>query len=97
MDSINIALFSALLGIVATVLTMYRNAKKETQEDTQHSTSVREELKYISRGIEDIKYDTKSLAASITNMNERLIRAEESIKSAHEKIDKIEHIKNGGK
>ena len=89
MESISIALLSGVIGVFATLLTVFNNAKKETKADAEHSTSVREEIKYISRGIEDIKYDTKTLTASITTMNERLIRAEESIKSAHEKIDQI--------
>lgn len=89
MESISIAVLSAIIGVVATLTTIYREAKKDTKEDTNHNASVREEIKYISRGIEDIKYDTKSLRASMTNMNERLIRAEESIKSAHEKINQI--------
>lgn len=89
MEGITIALISSVIGICGTVFTMHINAKKEVRRDIEHTTSVREEIKYISKGIEDIKFDTRSLAASLTNMNERLTRAEESIKSAHAKIDEI--------
>lgn len=92
MENLTIAAMSALVATIATVITLYKNAKKETKIDAENNTSVREEIKYISRGVEDIKFDTKSIMSSMLSMNERLIRAEESIKNAHEKIDG--HINN---
>lgn len=93
MNGISIVALSTVIGIIATLLTLYRETKKDTISDIRQHTSVSEEIKYISKGVDDIKYDTKSLTTSIANMNERLIRAEESIKSAHEKIDNHIHIK----
>lgn len=98
MEVITIASLSAIIGVVATLITLFTNARngirKDVQEDTEHNVSVKQEIKYISKGIEDIKFDTRSLTASMTNMNERLIRAEESIKSAHTKIDEIRQNQN---
>ena len=93
MEGISIALLSSMVGMCATLLTLHNNSKKEARRDTEHTTSVREEIKYISKGIEDIKFDTRSLTASLTNMNERLTRAEESIKTAHSRIDQINKSK----
>ncbi len=93
MEDISIALISSVVGICGTILTINNNSKKEVKKDIEHTTSVREEIKYISKGIEDIKFDTRSLTASLTNMNERLTRAEESIKSAHSRIDQINKFK----
>lgn len=91
MEVITIASLSAIIGVGATLITLYRDSKKsivkEVEQDAEHSVSVREEIKYISRGIEDIKYDTRSLSNTTTTMNERLIRVEESVKSAHNRID----------
>ncbi len=88
MEGISIAVISSVVGICGTLLTINNNAKKEARNGAEHNTSVREEIKYISKGIEDIKFDTRTLTASLTTINERLTRAEESLKSAHEKIDK---------
>lgn len=93
MDNITIAVVSGVVGVVATIIALYKDARKETKVDTEHNTSVKEEIKYISRGVEDIKFDTKSIMATMLNMNERLIRTEESVKSAHEKIDN--HVRKG--
>lgn len=96
MEVITIASLSAIIGVVTTLITLYRDNKKsirqDAEEDTENSVSVKQEIKYISRGIEDIKYDTRSLMTSTANINERLIRAEESIKSAHDKIDRMSKI-----
>lgn len=93
MEVITTATLSAIIGILATLITLYSNARnsvrKDVKENTEQNVSVRQEIKYISKGIEDIKFDTRSLTSSMTNINERLIRAEESIKSAHTKIDEI--------
>lgn len=92
-ESISIALLSMVIAMIGTLITIYRGAKKETRSDAANSTSVKEEIKYISRGVEDIKFDTRSIMNTMMTMNERLTRNEESIKSAHEKIDN--HIRKG--
>lgn len=94
MEGITIALLGTIIGIIGTLAGIYNNAKKETKADTAANTSVKEEIKYISRGVEDIRFDTKSIMSTMMNMNERLTRNEESIKNAHEKIDN--HINRKG-
>lgn len=95
MDTVSVSLVSAVVAILATLYTVQRNSKKDTQQSTSDNVAVKEEIKYISKGIEDIKYDTKSLTSSISLMNERLIRAEVDIKNINEKIDR--HIEKDGK
>jgi len=88
---ITVASLSAIICIISTIIGLISQFKKDTKHDatqtTEHSTSVREEIKYISKGIEDIKYDTRTLTATMTNMNERLIRAEESIKTIQKDVE----------
>lgn len=80
---------SACISIFVTIWALNRDNKKDTKEDTETTVTVREEIKYISRGVEDIKYDTRSLTTTINGLNDRLIRVEESVKNAHDKIDKM--------
>ncbi|WP_150112247.1 hypothetical protein [Clostridium hydrogeniformans] len=47
-------------------------------------------LDYISKGVDDIRLDIKAQDRQIADMNSRLIRVEESSKSAHKRIDTIE-------
>ena len=42
------------------------------------------------KNIEDIKYNQRAFTEEIKGINERLIKAEESIKNAHIRIDHIE-------
>lgn len=93
MNDITIALVSGIVGIVATLITLQRESKKQITSDAAYHTSVREEVKYISKGIDDIRFDTRSMMTNMISMNERLVRTEESVKSAHEKIDN--HIMKG--
>lgn len=84
MLSVDVAILCTIASVILAALSYINNRDKDrrnrTVGHTEQNTSVKEELKFISRGIEDIKYDTKSLATSVTAMNERLIRAEEVIK-----------------
>lgn len=93
MEDISLALISTIVGICGTLLTINNASKKEARRGVEHTTSVREEIKYISKGVEDIKFDTRSLTTSMTNMNERLTRAEENIKNAQTRIDQISKSK----
>ena len=74
----------------------WNNKRKEetmtATRDVENNASVKEELKYISRGIEDIKYDTKTLAGSMNAMNERLARAEEAIKNVEKEVENIKYL-----
>lgn len=42
------------------------------------------------KNIEDIKYNQRAFTEEIKGINERLIKAEESIKNAHNRIEHIE-------
>lgn len=90
METISITVISALMGILATIYTTQRTAKKDAQQHTSDSVSMREEIKYISKGVDEIKYDTKSLNQAFSAMNERLARAEEQIRTLDGKLG--EHL-----
>lgn len=90
METITIAALSTVLGVIATILTIVRNTKKDTQSDVERHISVKEELSYIAKSVDDIKYDVREVKSSSANLNERMIRAEENIKSCFNRIDKME-------
>ncbi len=104
MDGITVGLIGlvcsvvgAILGIVAAVKTAEttaRNTEKEltecTKEDTRHLTRLETKIDYAARGIDDIKLDNKESSRELNKLNERVIRTEESTKSAHNRINAIE-------
>lgn len=71
----------------------YMSYKKKTEKDIETSASqktvVATKLDYISKGVDDIRLDIKAQDAKISNVIERLIKVEESTKSAHHRLDDI--------
>lgn len=90
METISIALACTVLGAVISFLTFQRNKGHDIRADTREEADTRAKLDYISRGVDDIKLDNKQRDREMLKMNERLIRVEESVKSAHKRIDGIE-------
>lgn len=90
METISIALISTLIGIAGTIVTMTRNKNKDTKEETEGITKMAQDIKYVSKGVDDIKYDVRDINRNMGEMNEKVIRLEESCKSAHKRIDGLE-------
>ena len=85
-----VGLVSTLLGIVVTVFKLRKDDNKEIKEKAKNESNVGQEIFYISKNIEDIKFNQRTFTEEIKNINDRLIKAEESIKNAHIRIDHIE-------
>ena len=85
-----VGLVSTLLGIVVTILKLRKDDNKEIKEKAINESKVGQEIFYISKNIEDIKFNQRTFTEKIKNINDRLIKAEESIKNAHIRIDHIE-------
>jgi peptidoglycan hydrolase CwlO-like protein len=90
METISIALICSLIGCVGTLLTISRNKSKDTKEETEGITKITQEIKYVSKGVDDIKYDMRDINRNISEVNEKVIRLEESCKSAHKRLDNLE-------
>jgi len=85
--------FTALIGAIGCligVIGFIRGTKKDGKTDGQELASIKGNLDYIARGIDDIRLEQKDQARKIDSQNERLIRTEESTKSAHRRLDKLE-------
>lgn len=85
-----VGLVSTLLGIVVTVFKLRKDDNKEIKEKAINESKVGQEIFYISKNIEDIKFNQRTFTEEIKNINDRLIKTEESIKNAHIRIDHIE-------
>lgn len=92
-----IGLCCTLIGAALGILGFTRTKKRDTIEDTREAqaeatkqTLVETKLDYISKGIDDIRLDIKVQDRKIQDVIERVIRVEESTKSAHKRLDSIE-------
>lgn len=106
MNEISIALVCSLIGTILGILGYARLTKKDTKDEVKEdiiktkenvTSSVRMEAKldYVSNGVDSIRLDMKEQGRRIDGINERLIRTEESTKSAHHRIDELIKEKEG--
>lgn len=97
MDNISIGLLCTILGIVISFLTFQRNSKKEIQTDTREFVEVKTQLGYISRGVDDIKFNDRIRDEQLKSLNERLIIVENETKvlfRRFERLDEQYHIRD---
>lgn len=90
MEKINIAVIFTAIGIVISYLTFQRNVKADAKNDTRENTAVAVKLDYISKGVDDIRLDIKSTNREVEELKEKFARHDESLKSVHKRVDKIE-------
>lgn len=95
--NVDITVLVTLVGLVGTVSGIYfgfwkakKDEQKALKEDTVQDTVVATKLDYISKGVDDIRLDIKAQDKRISDVVERLIKVEESTKSAHHRIDSLE-------
>ena len=86
-----------LLCTIAGAAIGYMSYKKKNEQDIENDASQRTllsaKLDYISKGVDDIRLDIKAQDTKLNNAIERLIKVEESTKSAHHRIDTLEKSK----
>ncbi|KMT23025.1 hypothetical protein [Clostridium cylindrosporum] len=83
-----------ILGAVIGYLGYRRNYDNDLKKDTANTASRQSiidiKLDYISKGVDDIRLDIKAQDKRIDELNNRMIKVEESTKSAHKRLDGIE-------
>ena len=87
-----ISALSLAFRIYQGVTNMKRNRTADDKNDATQLTTVIVKLENISAGISDIKSDMRNVKDEVKDMRDRLIKVEESTKSAHYRID--EWLKN---
>lgn len=90
MDNISVALACTVLGAVISFLSFQRSKGHDIRTDTKEGAETKAKLDYIATAVDEIRLDNKARDREVSNLNERLIRVEESTKSAHHRINAIE-------
>ncbi|MCI5630196.1 MAG: hypothetical protein MR346_11315 [Clostridium sp.] len=83
---IDVTLIIAVIGCIVAVLGFARNKKK----DNEGEGSLKADIKYIQRGVDNIQLDIKEHNRTLSEHNARLTKVEESVKSAHHRLDTLE-------
>ena len=66
------------------------NKNKTIKEDGEQSAIISTKLDNIERGVESIRIDIKASEKRVNDLSEKLVRVEESVKSVHKRVDKLE-------
>lgn len=91
------------LGVILSILGAYvgfqqyqinRNRKQE--EKVKQEAAVEVKLDHISKGVDEIRIGLKANEQQINALHEKLIRNEESTRSAHRRIDEVMQFIKGG-
>lgn len=93
MDTQTVALISIIctvLGAVIGVLTYNRNRDKDVKNNAKNEAEMKVTLAHISKGVDDIKVDMRATKEQMHSFARDLVRVEESVKSAHKRLNKLE-------
>lgn len=91
--SLLIGLAGTLIGIFIGLATFSRNRDKDVKQDAARQAVMETKLDAISSGVLTIQVDLKAHEKKWDDMDTRLVRVEESSKSAHKRIDTLTGIK----
>lgn len=79
-----------LIGTLIAYLTFTKNREKDTAEKAKEDGSLSAQLLHISSGVDEIRIDMRANEKEMNRMSEQIIRVEESTKSAHKRLNKVE-------
>lgn len=82
--------FCAVLTLIIGYLTFTRNRDKDVKNDATELAVIRSTLTSISAGVTSIQVDIKANEKRVNELSERVIRIDESQKSLHKRVDKLE-------
>lgn len=94
MDNLSavISLLAALSGIILGWVARARTVRKDAINDVTGEVVIKQDIKYIKQGVDEIKAELHLQGDDIGRLSERVTRVEESGKQAHKRIDKLEGL-----
>ncbi len=85
-----IAVAGTLSGIGLGWAGKSRSSRHDAASDATKDAELRTNMEYIKRGIDDVRVEQKVQGQRFDQLSERVTRVEESTKSAHRRIDRVE-------
>lgn len=87
---INISIITSLISTCIALIALLRLFNHDGKNSIRDFQRVETKLDYIGGDTKEIRDDVKALKIKQEDMAERLVKVEESTKSAHHRIDGIE-------
>lgn len=96
-------LIAIIISVVSVAFSIFfglknnkRSDTKDIEERVRQNTKINMKLDNISSLSEDIKSEIYQMKDKLDSHNGRIIKLEDSVKSAHHRIDTLENRMNGG-
>ena len=94
----SVAIIISVLSLVFSVFKSLRSEKrtdtKEIEERVKENTRINMKLDAISNNTTDIKNEVSEMRKEINSHDGRIVKVEESVKSAHHRLDGLEERLN---
>lgn len=87
---IELGIAIAIGSFVIGYFTFRANRDKDVKKDAADAAVTNTKLDHIGSGVDSIRIDMKANDKRLEKLSEQVIRVEESAKSAHKRIDKID-------
>ena len=84
----------SVLSFLVAAFALGRNLKGDAKADGGQMMEVIVKLETINENVKEVKADMKDVKTDIDRIKERLIVVEQSVKSAHKRIDTIHDEKD---
>ena len=92
--TIEITVLIAVLSFIIGFLGHWQKSKNDAEDKAREKAELSTKLDHIDVGVQDIRVQVRNTDHRLNEINDRVIRVEESSKSAHKRIDKMEVLKN---
>ena len=92
--SVDVGILVGVIGVLIAIFGYVLNRDRDKKTNATAEAEVKVTLAHISRGVDDIKLDVKTNKDQMNAFSRDLVRVDESAKSAHKRLDKMEGSHN---
>ncbi|HHZ05627.1 MAG TPA: hypothetical protein GX401_02380 [Clostridiales bacterium] len=85
-----LSVFGMVLSIVVSIVTISSRGRNKAADDAE----LKNDVKHIKLQVDDTASEIKALNSKVGNIENRVTAVEQSCKSAHHRIDRIEKIES---
>lgn len=96
--TVEVALVISFISVMGSLLFWFTTCKRNNNKDVSSNSYAKARtdvlLENISADVRDIKAEQKTFTSDMRNLDKRVIVVEQSCKSAHHRIDKLEGVES---
>ncbi len=88
--TVEITLLIAVVSFGIGFIGHWQKTKQITEDKAEEKAEMSTKLNYIDTGVRDIQLQVRNTDSRLDEFNDRVVRVEESTRSAHKRIDRME-------